>query len=169
MSRVFVTGGSGFIGTNLVQSLVDGSCEVINFDHRRPLNCHHKEFHQPGELLDSTALHLAMKSFQPELVVHLAARCDLDGSSKAEYAANTIGVQNIISAMDKVGSVKRVVFTSSRYVHPTATQPQRDDDYAPFTNYGLSKVEGEKIVRASGLGIPWVIIRPTSILSLIHI
>src|SRR3984893_16034161 len=55
------------------------------------------------------------------------------------------------------------VFASSRYVHPTAIQPQGDAEYAPFTFYGASKAEGEKIVRASGLETTWVLIRPTSI------
>jgi len=163
MSRLFVTGGSGFIGTNLVQFLADRGCEVLNFDCKVPLNGRHGKYHLRGEILDPVALQSAIRSFQPDLVVHLAARCDLDGSTKAEYAANTIGVRNVISAIHSAGSVKRVVFSSSRYVHSTAVQPQRDDEYSPFTNYGASKAEGETIVRSCGLGIPWVIIRPTSI------
>jgi GlcNAc-P-P-Und epimerase len=163
MTRVFVTGGSGFIGTNLVQSLIDSGCEVLNFDHRAPLNHAHEKYHQPGEILDRKVLRSAIKSFEPQWIVHLAARCDLDGSSLADYAANTTGVQNIIAAMHTVRSVERAVFSSSRYVHSTAKKPERDNEYAPFTEYGASKVEGEKIVRASGLEIPWVIIRPTSV------
>jgi len=158
-----MTGGSGFIGTNLVQTLVDGGFEVLNFDHKPPLNRCHGNYHQAGDILNSEALEFAMQSFQPELVVHLAARCDLEGLSLADYAANTTGVRNMISAMHNIKSIKRVVFASSRYVHPTATQPRRDDEYAPFTYYGASKAEGEKIVHSSGLKIPWVIVRPTSI------
>jgi GlcNAc-P-P-Und epimerase len=163
MSRIFITGGSGFIGTNLVQVLVNSGSEVLNFDRRVPLNRHHRAYHQIGEILDPEGLHSAIQSFQPELVIHLAGRCDLDGLSLADYAANTTGVQNIISAIRGAGCVKRVVFASSRYVHPTAAQPQGDAEYAPFTFYGASKAEGEKIVRASGLEIPWVLLRPTSI------
>src|ERR1700730_13125336 len=163
MTRIFVTGGSGFIGTNLVQSLLDSGCEVLNFDHKAPLNPDHATWHEAGEILDSAALESAVRSFQPALVVHLASRCDLDGSSLADYAANTTGVRNIISAIRRLRSVKRAIFASSRYVHPTATQPRDDTEYAPFTFYGASKAEGEKIVRASGMEIPWVLIRPTSI------
>ena|SRR5438105_7501710 len=163
MTRVFVTGGSGFIGTNLVQSLLDDGCEVLNFDNKAPLNRDHATHHQAGEILDSEALESAVQSFQPELVVHLASRCDLDGSSLADYAANTTGVRNIISAIRRARCIKRAIFASSRYVHSTATQPRGDTEYAPFTLYGASKAEGERIVRASGLEIPWVLIRPTSI------
>jgi GlcNAc-P-P-Und epimerase len=163
MPRIFVTGGSGFIGTNLIQSIIDDSCPVLNFDCRAPLNRHHAAYHQMGDILDNRALHSTMQSFHPDLVIHLAGRCDLDGSSLAEYAANTTGVENVISAIRSAGGVKRAVFASSRYVHPTATQPSGDAEYAPFTFYGASKAEGEKIVRGSGLEIPWVLIRPTSI------
>ena len=163
MTRIFVTGGSGFIGTNLVQSLIEDGCEVLNFDHKLPLDSRHRKYHQAGEILDPQALQSAIEAFQPAWVVHLAARCDLGGSSLSDYTCNMSGVQNLISAVQSTGSVMRVVFASSRYVHPTATQPQRDDEYAPFTHYGASKAESEKIVRSSGLEIPWVIIRPTSI------
>jgi hypothetical protein len=64
MSRLFVTGGSGFIGTNLVQFLVDRGCEVLNFDCKVPLNSHHGKYHHRGELLDPVALQSAMRSFQ---------------------------------------------------------------------------------------------------------
>jgi GlcNAc-P-P-Und epimerase len=163
MTRIFVTGGSGFIGTNLVQSLLDDGFEVRNFDHRPPANRAHAPHYVAGDILDSDSLCAAIQSFQPTWLVHLAARCDLHGSSLLDYTANTTGVHNIISAVRSHPSIERVIFTSSRYVHPTATQPRRDDEYAPFTFYGASKVESEKIVRSGGLDVTWVIIRPTSI------
>jgi len=104
-----------------------------------------------------------LADFKPDVVVHLAARCDLAGRSLFDYSANTTGVHNVIDAVSEAPSVERVVFASSRYVHSNDRQPTRDDEYTPFTMYGVSKAEGEKIVRASKLEAAWLLLRPTSI------
>lgn len=163
MKRIFVTGGSGFIGTNLIQSLVQAGHDVVNFDSTYPRNPQRSGLFQEGDILDGARLSAVVHDFKPELCVHLAARTDLDGTTISDYAANTIGVRNMIAATQSVGTVSRILFASSRYVHRTEVFPTHDDDYSPFTRYGESKVETERIVRSSGLEIPWAIFRPTSI------
>jgi GlcNAc-P-P-Und epimerase len=163
MERVFVTGGSGFIGTNLMRRLHDGEIEAVNFDWRPPQDASMASVHVEGDILDAESLTRAIARFRPDTIIHLAARCDLRGTNLDDYQANTKGVGNLISAVKAASSVTRVLFASSRYVHGNATQPKRDNEYSPFTMYGASKVEGEKIVRASNLEVPWVIVRPTSI------
>ena len=163
MGRVFITGGSGFIGTNLIQNFLQDGWEVVNFDLVSPRNPEHDKQFMEGDIRNGEALNAAVRDFRPGLVIHLAARTDLNGPTLADYDANTIGVQNMIDAIRAVGSVSRVVFASTRYVHKTEVFPLRDNDYSPFTRYGESKVETERIVRSSQLEIPWVLIRPTSI------
>ena len=163
MGRIFVTGGSGFIGTNLIESYLQDGWEVMNFDWVLPQNAQHKGLLKNGDIRHGEILSAAIRDFRPELVVHLAARTDLDGANLQEYDANTVGVQNMIEAIRGSGTVKRAVFASSRYVHRTEVFPLRDDDYSPFTLYGESKVATEKLVRSSKLEIPWTLIRPTSI------
>lgn len=163
MGRVFITGGSGFIGTNLIDSYLADGWEVRNFDREDVRNKKHSNLLLKGDIRDAMALTAALKEFRPDLVVHLAARCDLDGPTVADYDVNTAGVQNMIDAIRATSTVQRVVFASTRYVHRTEVFPTRDDEYSPFTRYGESKVRGEAIVRQSGLELPWLLIRPTSI------
>jgi nucleoside-diphosphate-sugar epimerase len=163
VARVFVTGGSGFIGTNLIESFLQDGWEVLNFDLAPPQNLEHDRLFHKGDIRDAATLTAALRDYRPELVVHLAARTDLDGRSLADYDTNMNGVQNMIGAIRAAGTTTRAIFASSRYVHRTEVFPQRDDDYSPFTLYGESKVATEKIIRGSGLEIPWVLIRPTSI------
>lgn len=163
MGRVFITGGSGFIGTNLIDSLLEDGFEVVNYDIAPPRKSQHGRLYRNGDIRDAETLTRAMKDTRPDLVVNLAARTDLDGATLADYDSNTVGVQNVLDATRAVGTVGRIALTSSRYVHRTEIFPSRDDEYSPFTRYGESKVETERIVRSSNLEIPWILIRPTSI------
>jgi nucleoside-diphosphate-sugar epimerase len=96
-------------------------------------------------------------------VLHLGARTDLRGKRVEDYPANTAGVVNLIAACARAEALDRVVFASSRMVCRIGYSPRHEEDYCPPNAYGASKVEGERLVRASDLHVPWVIVRPTSI------
>lgn len=163
-SRVLVTGGSGFIGTNLVQALREQGIPVLNLDSRPPRNPAHADVFKHVSLLDADALTEHVKAFAPTCVHHLGARTDLHGTSVADYEANTVGQMNLIEACRQVTSIQRVIFASSRLVCQIGYRPQHDHDYNATTPYGLSKVEGEKMLRAlPELPFSWAIVRPTSI------
>lgn len=163
--RVLVTGGSGFIGTNLVEAFLKNECDVLNVDIAPPKVPAHAASWQQVDILDDVALRRAFVSFRPELVIHLAAKTVLDERANlALYAANIEGVQNVIDAAQLAGSVERSFFASSRLVCRLGYVPKDDTDYQPSTLYGQSKVRGEQLVRAAspGLGV-WTILRPTGI------
>lgn len=163
--RVLVTGGSGFIGTNLVEHFLSQGVQVMNIDVVKPRNPAHGNYWKRVDLLDKVALTKSVHEFQPNFILHMGARTDLDGKTLSDYAANTDGVRNLIDAIEGVGSVRRVVFASSRLVCRIGYQPVNEFDYCPSTPYGESKVIGEQIVRdaASRLPCAWIIVRPTSI------
>jgi nucleoside-diphosphate-sugar epimerase len=163
--RVLVTGGSGFIGTNLIEYYQTSGNEVVNLDIASPRNQAHISYWKKIDLLDAKGLRNAIYEFNPEVILHMGARTDLDGASIDDYAANTVGVENLIAAIEDIKSLKRVVFASSRLVCRIGYQPKNSSDYCPTTPYGESKVRGEQIVNgaAGRIPCPWTIVRPTSI------
>src|SRR5829696_7455714 len=165
-SKAIITGGSGFIGTNLMERFLEKGWELLNVDIAEPSNRSHLEHWRRVDILDREAITRTFLAYKPEIVIHLAARTDLDESNDIKgYAANIDGVANVIEAVRQAGSVERTLFASSRLVCEIGYTPKNEVDYKPSTLYGESKVQGEKLVRqAAGSFGPWVIVRPTSIL-----
>jgi nucleoside-diphosphate-sugar epimerase len=163
--RVLVTGGSGFIGSNLCAYFNQMSDLVLNIDRLAPRNGQESTTWESLDICDRKSLMSTLSRFGPDYVIHLAARTDLDGLSLEDYRSNTDGVRNVIDASISCTSIKRVIFASSRLVCRIGYQPSSDDDYCPTTMYGESKMIGEFIVRdlAAHAPWPWCIVRPTSI------
>ncbi len=161
--RILITGGSGFIGANVVESLLRRGCEVLSTDIKSPMNPDHSGVFRKVDILDADSLSAAIREFQPEKIVHLAARTDLDGADLEAYRANTDGVQNLIAALAVAESVRRCVFVSTKLVCRNDYAPTSFDDYCPDTMYGRSKVVGEKLVKESSLNCRWCLARPTGI------
>jgi nucleoside-diphosphate-sugar epimerase len=163
--RVLITGGSGFIGTNLVERFIARGDVVLNLDISAPRNPVHLHLWKFGDLLDFEAFSHHVRSFMPEVVFHMAARTDLDGKTLADYSVNTDGVENLTCILELVPSVRRVIFASSRLVCKIGYSPINEIDYCPTTPYGESKVLGELIVRdfIARSSVSSTIVRPTSI------
>lgn len=163
--RVLVTGTGGFIAQHLARRLLADGHVVTGVD-RRP-----SEVRAPGytdvicDLLDADGLRRAVQEAAPDAVLHLAARTDLDETRDLDgYAANIDGVRNCVAAIAATPSVRRAICTSTQLVCRVGYTPAHDEDYAPTTLYGQSKVETERIWRAAdGVGREWCLVRPTTI------
>ncbi len=163
--RVVITGGSGFIGTNTVEAFARDGWTVLNIDIAPPKDPDHGPYWRRVDILDRPALLNEFERFEPELVIHLAARTDLDERTDlAGYAANIEGVSNVLEAIQAAGSVERSLFASSRLVFDLGYVPKHERDYHASTLYGQSKAQGEELVRTAGSTIAtWTIVRPTGI------
>lgn len=161
--RILVTGGSGFIGTNLLAELQRQGHILVNIDRAPPRGPAQSIPQLSIDLCDRDRILNAFIEFRPDTVYHLGARTDLHGKTIADYAANIAGVGIIIDAIKECGTVRRAFFSSSRLVCRIGYQPTSDQDYLPSTPYGESKIEGERLVRGANLYCAWCIFRPTSI------
>jgi nucleoside-diphosphate-sugar epimerase len=162
--RIIVTGGSEFIGTNLIEFMSGAGCGLLNLDIAPPLNRRHNCYWRRCDILDSEAVLSAFREFRPTHVVHLAARTDLNEANSIDgYAVNTVGVENVLRAIQETATVQRAIIASSMLVCRLGYAPASDTDYAPPNLYGKSKVLTETITRNFGLNTVWTIIRPTTI------
>ena len=164
--KLLLTGASGFIGTNLIETLQsNSSISLMNLDIASPLCSTHERYWMKCDIMDCAKLKSLFSTFQPTHVIHLAARTDCveDTTVEEGYTANTTGTQNVLDAVRQTPSVQRLIVTSSQYVCGPEHYPKDMDDYGPHTVYGHSKVLTEKLTKQANLSCIWTIIRPVNI------
>jgi len=162
--KILITGGSGFIGTNILQYYIDKNVRVLNIDIAQPRNIKHFQHWKKVDIRDAEALKTVFNEYSPTHVIHLAARVDLKGKKLSDYSSNIEGVENLITAINLCKTVKKTIFASSMLVCGVGHVPKNYYDYNPSTVYGASKVKTEEIIRANkDMSCAWNIVRPTSI------
>jgi nucleoside-diphosphate-sugar epimerase len=161
--KILVTGGSGFIGTNFINFLQKKSCSIRNVDIKEPKNTEHSRYFERVDINNYESLLRAVMDFQPDYVVHLAARTDLNGVDLNSYLSNTRGVENILRCCKELPNIKRLILASTKLIAPTDAHVSDLTCYSPDTIYGESKVLGEKIIESNKYFDDWIIVRPTSI------
>ena len=147
--RILVTGGAGFIGSNLVHHLVAGGHDVgivDDFSTGRPGNLHPAAWMRTLDILDERFAEV-LAEFDPDAVVHLAAQASVTASIRdpdRDWAVNAEGTGVVARAAREAG-VRRVISASSAAVYgePERVPLPEDVRTEPVNPYGRSKLEAE--------------------------
>lgn len=163
LGKVLVTGGSGFVGCNLVAELLERGHSVRSFDRvASPMADHPRLETVIGDICDTSAVAAAVDGI--DTIFHTAALIELMGgrSVSAEYRkrsfdVNVEGTKNLVHAAQKAG-VKRFVYTASNSVVLGGKAISGGDESLPYTTrfadlYTETKVVAEKFVLSqNGVG-----------------
>ena len=144
MIKITIIGGSGFVGTRLIDSLKQGNVNIQNIDKQQ--SAFHPEVTTIANVLDKDKITGLLKD--TDLVVLLAAehRDDVSPAS-LYYDVNVGGMKNTLEAMEANG-IKRIVFTSSVAVYGLNKEnPNEEHKKDPFNHYGKSKWQAEQVLQ----------------------
>jgi UDP-glucose 4-epimerase len=156
--KYFITGGAGFIGSNLTSELLKLG-EVTVYDN---LSLGKKEFIAPFlknnklKFIEADLLNFDLlkdKIANHDVVFHLAANSDISKGAKytdIDLKNGTLATYNVLEAM-RINKIKKLVFSSSSAIYGEATQIPTKEDYGPLlpiSLYGASKLACEGLISA---------------------
>ncbi len=156
-NNIFATDGDGFIGSHLVDRLIEEENKITIFDNLSSGKIGFIEKHLEntdftlikGDLLDHEVVERACRDI--DLVCHVAANPDVRlgaSDTKIHFDQNILATYNLLEAMRK-NNVKKVVFTSTSTIYGEAQIMPTPENYGPLipiSLYGASKLACEALV-----------------------
>jgi len=162
-TKILATGLTGLVGSRFTELLN----EVYEFEHISLSN--------GIDVLDKTAVYEKISSSNANLVIHMAAKTNVDGcevdkerdkellgfknsqeaeeawkEEKTAWAVNVFGTQNVVKACQKAN--KKIVYISTDFVFDGTKRSYTEEEKPnPINWYAKTKYEGEKLIQNSGL------------------
>jgi len=152
--RVLVTGGAGFIGSHLVERLVDSGAEVTIVDNLRSGRWENisrvsaKVRAIESDVRNTFEIEKVVADAKPETLIHLAANASVPESVKNpeyDFQTNCLGTFNILNAIRGLGGCEKAIILSSGTVYgePGSIPIRESDPLVPISPYGASKLHAE--------------------------
>jgi UDP-glucose 4-epimerase len=156
-NKILVTGGAGFIGSHLVDCLIEKGSKVTVFDNLSSgkIEFIEKHLENPdftfikGDLLDQEAIEKACKDI--DFVCHVAANPDVRlgaSDTRVHLDQNILATYYLLEAMRR-NNTKKIAFTSTSTVYGEASIMPTPEDYGPLipiSLYGASKLACEAFI-----------------------
>ena len=168
--KILVTGGAGFIGSNLVRLLVAHGHQVLNIDKLTYAGNPHSLAdlaHLPAyqflqaDICDAAAMHTAFADFHPQWVMHLAAESHVDRSIDGPGAfihTNILGTYTLLEVAREYVAASRIPPTEFRFLHVSTDEVfgslgatgffTESTPYDPHSPYSASKASSDHLARA---------------------
>lgn len=169
--KILVTGGAGFIGSNIVDGLIKKDYEVAivdNLSTGNEENVNAKADFYKLDIIDPR-LSEVFERFNPDVVIHHAAQIDVQKSIKEPIRDAQTNILGTISILDccKKFKVSKVIYASSAAVYGNPEYLGVDEKHIinPISNYGISKYVPEQYIRlyASLFDIDYTIFRYSNV------
>jgi len=154
--KYLVTGGAGFIGSNIVDALIDDGHEVVCVDNESAESnsqfyWNDKADNYPVDINDFCSLSWIFKHEKPDIVFHLAAEARIQPTINEPQKAcltNFVGTCNVLQASRENG-VKRLVYSSTSSAYGLKNDPPLKEDMVKdcLNPYSVSKTGGEELCK----------------------
>lgn len=162
MSKVLLTGASGFIGRYLRRQLLDNGYEVVGLANRKLdaglVRC---------DLLDRASISHIVKEVDPQIIIHSAALSSVTSGEPIDYyKANVVASDNLFRAVQLLEGKRRIVFISTAGVYGNQTETCLTEDLCPLpvSHYGLSKFVCERMLHTMADSHDISILRPFNVI-----
>lgn len=172
INKVFVTGGTGFIGSHLVEELINKNIEVIVGDiHIDPHShfimnqLHRKAIFEIFDIRINSEVEMILDRYKPDYIIHLAAQTIVNTAfnyPRETLETNILGTINILEYMRAHQYVKGLIFASSDKAYGKSMEMYKEDFPLHGDHpYDVSKSSGDLIVQTYNktYNIPTVIAR----------
>jgi UDP-glucose 4-epimerase len=163
--KILITGGGGFIGSNLADRLLAEGHDVLTVDNyatsrRDNLTPQDRLTIVEGSIAEEAFFNGVVDDFGPEAIVHAAASYKDPDAWEEDARTNALGTAIVVKAAERVG-VKRFIYFQTALCYGVKPEEQPitlNHPLRPYdSSYAISKTAGEDYIRLSSL--PWVSFR----------